>query len=387
MISLRTSKPEHDPNQSKSLPATYSLIVINCQSIKSKKASFENLISTYDPDFFVGTESWLSPDITNNEIFPPGYIIHRRDRPDGYGGVFFGCRSIYMCTHINIQTTCEIVSCKVNLQSSTLLIISAYRPPNNDVIYMETLCNTIENLILNHPNSTIWIAGDINLPNINWSDWSIHSNNYSLSLTNLFTDLLISNGFNQLVDSPTRHNNILDIFATNRPSLVTKCEIIPGISDHEAVHVETQLRVVTVHSAPRQVLLWDKADFQHINDLMLQQASDFVSANSLDTPIEQLWSTFKSICAECMKLVPHKLSSKSHSKAPWVTMYIKRLSRKKQRLYNKACASNLASDWSAYSNFKKYTQHECRRVRNRYLEHLLNSDSGNGHKRLSMDLH
>lgn len=356
--------------------------MINCQSIKSKQASFENLISTYDPDFFVGTESWLSPDITNNEIFPLGYSIYRKDRSDHHGGVFFGCRDAYMCRNIDIQTTCEIVSCKVDLQLGTLLIISVYRPPYNDLTYMEALCNTIESLILDHPNSIIWIAGDINLPNINWSDWSTHSNNYSVTLSNLFTELLISTGFSQLVDSPTRHNNILDIFATNRPSLVTKCEVVPGISDHEAVHVETQLKVVTVHSAPRQVLLWDKADFQYINDVMLRHASDFVSANSLDTPINHLWSAFKSICSECVKLVPYKLSSRSHSKAPWVTTYIKRLSRKKQRLYNKARVTNSASDWSAYSDFKRHTHHECRRVRNQYLKHLLDPDSGNGCKRL-----
>ena len=63
--------------------------------------------------------------------------------------------------------TCEMVSCKVVLEQSSLLIISAYRPPNNDVTYMETLCETIADLILDHSNSTIWIAGDLNLPNVN----------------------------------------------------------------------------------------------------------------------------------------------------------------------------------------------------------------------------
>ena len=72
----------------------------------------------------------------------------------------------------------------------------------------------------------------------------------------------------------------------------------------------------------------------------------------------------------------------SHSIAPWVTTYIKRLSRKKQRLHNKACSSNLESDWSAYRNFEKHTQHDCRRVCNQYLKHLLNPNSESGHKHL-----
>ena len=35
----------------------------------------------------------------------------------------------------------------------------------------------------------------------------------------------------------------MDIFATNRPSFIAKCKVIPGISDHETVYVETQLDI------------------------------------------------------------------------------------------------------------------------------------------------
>jgi len=44
-----------------------------------------------------------------------------------------------------------------------------------------------------------------------------------------------------IVDSPTRDNNILDIFATNGPSFIADCKVILGISDHEVVYEETQL--------------------------------------------------------------------------------------------------------------------------------------------------
>ena len=66
-------------------PDTCNLIVTNCQSVKSKKDSFTHLLSTTNPDFFIGTESWLTDDINNNEIFPPGYSVHRKDRSGGYG--------------------------------------------------------------------------------------------------------------------------------------------------------------------------------------------------------------------------------------------------------------------------------------------------------------
>ena len=44
-----------------------------------------------------------------------------------------------------------------------------------------------------------------------------------------------------MVEQPTRGNNILYLFATNKPSLVRQIKIIPGISDHEIVSVELSL--------------------------------------------------------------------------------------------------------------------------------------------------
>ena len=62
------------------------IINVNFQSIKNKTAELGNFISTYDPDILIGTETWLNHTITDNEIFPPGYSLLRKDRHDGYGG-------------------------------------------------------------------------------------------------------------------------------------------------------------------------------------------------------------------------------------------------------------------------------------------------------------
>ena len=44
------------------------MIVINCQSLKSKKAEFGEFIDTHSPDVIFGSESWLSPSIHTSEI-------------------------------------------------------------------------------------------------------------------------------------------------------------------------------------------------------------------------------------------------------------------------------------------------------------------------------
>lgn len=53
-----------------------------------------------------------------------------------------------------------------------------------------------------------------------------------------FTDILDDNGLTQIVDEPTRGNNVLDLITTNYPSSFSRTEIIPGLSDHDIVYTE-----------------------------------------------------------------------------------------------------------------------------------------------------
>jgi len=53
----------------------------------------------------------------------------------------------------------------------------------------------------------IWIAGDVNFPDINRSSYCVTGHNYSLSLNNIFLNFLESNGLTETVESPTRDQN------------------------------------------------------------------------------------------------------------------------------------------------------------------------------------
>ena len=94
-----------------------------------------------------------------------------------------------------------------------------------------------------------------------------------------------------------------------------------------------------------------------------------------DTPIEELWSEFKDVCRKCLNQVPLKLSNK-RPQQPWITARIKRLSNKKQRLYNKARLSGNSHDFHVYKEFKKTVQKECRNAHNKYLANSLSNASG-----------
>ena len=44
--------------------------VINFRSIMSKKADLLEFISTHKPHIIIGSETWLSSDVSNNDVIP-----------------------------------------------------------------------------------------------------------------------------------------------------------------------------------------------------------------------------------------------------------------------------------------------------------------------------
>ena len=73
------------------------------------------MIDESQPDVMIISETWLSPDILNSEIFPVGYRIFCKDRSDGFGGVLIACRNGITCNDIHIDSPGEIVACKLTL--------------------------------------------------------------------------------------------------------------------------------------------------------------------------------------------------------------------------------------------------------------------------------
>ena len=64
-----------------------SVLVLNCQSVVSKKADLNCFIEATNPNIIIASETWLKPTIISSEFLPQHYIAYRKDREDGYGGV------------------------------------------------------------------------------------------------------------------------------------------------------------------------------------------------------------------------------------------------------------------------------------------------------------
>jgi len=65
--------------------------------------SLWNFIEHEYLDIMIGNESWLSPSIYTSKVFPPTYNVYRKDRSDGYGGVFIACHHELTSLHLTLD--------------------------------------------------------------------------------------------------------------------------------------------------------------------------------------------------------------------------------------------------------------------------------------------
>ena len=198
-------------------------------------------------------------------------------------------------------------------------------------------------------------------------------------MCNLVLDFLSNYGFSQSVCSPTRGNHILDVFFTNCPSLIKKCSVLPGISDHETVFVSSDISASTHKPVARKIYLWSRADFHRINQDIEEFCIHFIREFTPSSPVNLMRNRFKNMCMTCLNSIPSKMSSTRFNQ-PWITNYIKRLSKRKQRSFNKARSTNLPNDWTTYYNLKKESLRACQKAYNTYVTnfpHLKDSNSRN----------
>ena len=358
-----------------------SLLNVNTQSISAKKLEFQYMVEDAKPDIIIACETWLKPNINSSEFMPPGYDPpFRNDRADGYGGVMITIKTGLVAERISIMSPCEMVGVKIQTaQPHPLVVLGVYRPTDNNSDYTNCMCDAISSIARKFPNSPLWIAGDTNLPDVNWQTNTISKHQYTKQINELFIDTFAMLGLSQMVTFPTRLHNTLDVFLTNRPSLVNRCEPIPGVSDHDAaVYVNSDIVPKRQRPVQRKIHIWKKADTELIKEDLAAFAEEMQTRYNPETPVETLWALFTAKCQSVLaNHVPTKLSSQRYNQ-PWANGKIRNLSRKKKKCYKKAQRTKSDQDIAKYRATKKLVQSECRKAYYQYINSMIGESNQNG---------
>ena len=241
--------PRHDtPNavntsqHDASLPSvacsnTYSSLSVfyaNARSIVNKRNLLNLELATSLYDIIILTETHLDNTIADREIFPRGYTVFRRDRElQGRhgGGILIATRDpIKAFPRSDLPTiSSELHFVDIVLPKRKKLTLGVfYRPPNNDLKPLEDL-----KLLLNEiSQSDLILVGDFNRCSIDWSNVRALENSAKCEL---LLDIVQDNFLTQLVKSPTRENNIMDLVLVTSPDIIENVSVGAPFPDHNSI--------------------------------------------------------------------------------------------------------------------------------------------------------
>jgi len=366
------------------------LLNVNCQSIAGKKAEFQQKVEDTKPDIICATETWLSADHKDGEIgdvyaFQDNYDVYRKDRVGKKGGgVLLAIRKNILSEQApELDTECEAVWARLlKPNGKHMYIASVYRPHVADKDSIKELRKSME---LIPTAATVIVAGDLNYPDIDWSTNEIRSSGSShMANHQELIEIIDDFALEQMVLEPTRGENILDIVLTNCPPMFQHVTIKPGISDHEAVVCHLDFKSTTKRTPKREVPIYKKAEWTKI-DMEMTNCFNHISANVENMTANEIWEKFSNDLQTATKShIPTRTSRGGRDK-PWVTCKLRRMIRKRDRLFTKQRKTTARYDKEQYLEMKAVVQKEMRRNYWTYVESIVtpteDEDSQKSNKR------
>ena len=217
-------------------------------------------------------------------------------------------------------------------------------------------------------------CADFNLADINWTDNSLKGSATKPALCNQLINITADRFLQQLVSQPTRitetTESLLDLFFCNNRSLVNTVEVIPGISDHEAVYIEASLRPHKTPQPPRTVFCYNKADYDSIKKglhILHRDMSDMLTAS-----VDKLWTMFTKHLSDLMHAhIPTKTLKGRKMKKPWIDRKVRTAIRKKARLYTRMKKTKKQQDIRKYRQCKGDVQKLERQAYFSYINNII----------------
>jgi len=325
----------------------------------------------------------------SSELLPSSYKIIRKDRSLGGGGVFIGFRDSLVISELSNQSSeAEMVWAKLQIPNNKpLCLCSFYRPPNNNVTPITMLNNFLSDMSQNESPQMpqILLAGDFNLPNITWLDGIGQispSPTYGTEVNQSLLETINEFGLGQLVTDPTRGENILDLIFSTHPESVSNIEVIPGISDHEAVYCELNLdNRPESDDIGHPIFLYDRGNMAQLKADMSEFQNTFLSSDPYSNSIQENWDNFKQAINNAITSNIPQTMSRPSKELPWINHSIKKQMKQRKKLYNKAKRLQTEEAWLNYRTTKNNVTNLIREAHKKYQNKMFSDNGGINYKK------
>ena len=217
----------------------------------------------------------------------------------------------------------------------------------------------------------------LTVPDFDWTNNSVKPNpQYTPAISHKMLDIMDDFSLTQIQRQPTRGVNILDLICTTHPDRIAASYVVPGMSDHEAVIFDINIKATMVPTPPRKVYLFNRADFQNLSGNLEVLYESFIASDPASKSVQDNWSQFKhDFFCVIKEFIPQKILKNKRS-LPWCNSKIKRLIRQKQRRHKTARRTGSDFDWRRFREIRKRIHAELRQSHQQYINGLLDLKSG-----------
>jgi len=317
-------------------------------------------------DLIFLTETNLSDNIHDFELFSGGYNIYRRDRESttsqkaSGGGCLVAVRDNLNSTLI--QDACsDAEDLYVIIHGArNLLLCCVYLPPR-DTNAAELFYSNLKKVVDNYVNCIVLVIGDFNQPSVQWqisSHGYFVPTNYNRDAVNLINTLFYCN-LQQYNMIKNENDRILDLVLCNEclVECVHQCTSPLVRVDKHHPPLELTLNVFFVKSI-KDVDVYDynfgKANYNIISDIIKQYDWENVLSLEVNPAVDKFQEIIESIIS---KNVPKR--SKSSKRFPsWYSIATIKVIKEKNRAHK---------NWKRYKNPIDYLDFNLLRGRSKFL--------------------
>jgi hypothetical protein len=220
-------------------------------------------------------ETWFTPEYAPGLV---GYDLHRWDRPTRGGGVAIYVRDDLVSIKVSNEALkgglVEQVWCGVTVGSDRILVGCVYRPPGLDIGVDDGIIRAIKEAKVLIRSGKFDIAGDFNMPDIEWSTEGIGSSPRLGSTSESFLLTLEENFISQCINEPTFHKDesgsgsILDLILTDEDERVLDVSYAPPLGKIQMAHAVISWKVAVGGSSEvvfRPKIKWNKGRYEDMS--------------------------------------------------------------------------------------------------------------------------
>ena len=320
----------------------FSVIHYNMQSLLPKIGTIESELFNFD--VICLTETWLDQRTSDDILALNEYSLYRRDRAgDAYGGIcVFAKKELYSRRRNDLEMAdVECIWLEIHNRNRKVLIGTFYRPPNSTPATLTSIENSI-GLAFDTDIENILITGDFNLDMLKQTS------------KRKVNDICQQFNLKQLINEPTHYtessSSIIDLFLTTKKDTI----LLSGVGEpfleqniryHCPIYCVFNTNKTVTSSYERHIWLYDRGDYEAFSNDIRQTNWDDIKSNDIDKYAQDLTNH---IIKLAKKHIPNKLIKTRQSDPPWLCNNIKKLMRKRKRLYDKYKRTKSSTDFESY---------------------------------------